>query len=139
MGAPGETRPPSLLTLRLDACRAFSATGPLCLGTSGADLVLLDPMLPGPAGSEVCQTLRQRSDVPVVMLTAKDTEIGKAIGLELGADDYVIKPFSWHELAARIRAVLHRQKETQELTAATPEAAPGYLPPRLTAWNGVGM
>src|SRR5713226_4690727 len=62
---------------------------------NGADLVLLDLMLPGPAGTEVCRSLRQRSNVPVIMLTARDTEVDRAAGLGLGADDNVIKPFSW--------------------------------------------
>jgi two-component system, OmpR family, response regulator RegX3 len=91
---------------------------------NGADLVLLDLMLPGPAGTDVCRNLRQRSDVPVIMLTAKDTEADRAVGIGLGADDYVTKPFSWHELAARIRAVLHRQREIGESPAAAPEAVP---------------
>jgi two-component system, OmpR family, response regulator RegX3 len=77
----------------------------------GADLVLLDLMLAGPPGTEVCQRLRERSSVPVIMLSAKDTEANKAIALELGADDYVTKPFSWRELAARIQAVLCRQNQ----------------------------
>jgi two-component system, OmpR family, response regulator RegX3 len=88
---------------------AVCPTGPDALEAfdrDGADLVLLDLMLPGPAGTEVCRSLRQRSDVPVIMLTAKDTEVDRAVGLGLGADDYVTKPFSWHELLARIRAVL---------------------------------
>ena len=75
----------------------------------GADLVLLDLMLPGVSGTEVCRRLRQRSSVPVIMLTAKDSEIDKVVGLELGADDYVTKPYSSRELLARIRAVLRRQ------------------------------
>jgi two-component system response regulator RegX3 len=106
---------------------AVCPTGPDALAMfdrDGADLVLLDLMLPGPDGTDVCQSLRNRSDVPVIMLTAKDTEADRTAGLGLGADDYVTKPFSWHELAARIRAVLHRQRETGELPAATPEAAP---------------
>src|SRR5690606_7592890 len=78
----------------------------------GADLVLLDLMLPGLPGTEVCRSLRQRSQVPVIMLTAKDSEIDKVVGLELGADDYVTKPFSSRELVARIRAVLRRQGDT---------------------------
>ncbi|MFW5415941.1 response regulator transcription factor [Nocardiopsis sp. CNT-189] len=78
---------------------------------TGADLVLLDLMLPGLSGTEVCRTLRQKSNVPVIMLTAKDSEIDKVVGLELGADDYVTKPFSSRELVARIRAVLRRQGE----------------------------
>ena len=75
---------------------------------SGADLVLLDLMLPGLSGTEVCRQLRQRSQVPVIMLTAKDSEIDKVVGLELGADDYVTKPYSYRELLARVRAVLRR-------------------------------
>jgi two-component system response regulator RegX3 len=88
---------------------AVCPTGPDALEAfdrDGADLVLLDLMLPGPAGTEVCRILRQRSDVPVIMLTAKDTEVDRAVGLGLGADDYVTKPFTWHELLTRIRAVL---------------------------------
>ena len=76
---------------------------------SGADLVLLDLMLPGQSGTEVCRQLRQRSDVPVIMLTARDAEIDKVVGLELGADDYVTKPYSSRELLARVRAVLRRR------------------------------
>jgi two-component system response regulator RegX3 len=90
---------------------AVCPTGPDALAAfdrDGADLVLLDLMLPGPAGTEVCRSLRERSDVPVIMLTAKDTEVDRAVGLELGADDYVTKPFTWRELLTRIRAVLDR-------------------------------
>jgi len=93
---------------------AVCATGPDALEAfdrNGADLVLLDLMLPGPPGTEVFQSLRQRSDVPVIMLSAKDTEVDKAVGLELGADGYVTKPFSWQELAARIQAVLHPDQQ----------------------------
>src|SRR3982750_3260778 len=75
----------------------------------GADLVLLDLMLPGLPGTEVCRALRLKSNVPVIMLTAKDSEIDKVVGLELGADDYVTKPYSARELVARIRAVLRRR------------------------------
>jgi two-component system response regulator RegX3 len=75
----------------------------------GADLVLLDLMLPGLSGTEVCKQLRSRSAVPIIMLTAKDTEVDKVVGLELGADDYITKPYSKAELIARIRAVLRRQ------------------------------
>ncbi len=106
---------------------AVCPTGPDALDTfdrSGADLVLLDLMLPGLPGTEVCRTLRQRSNVPVIMLTAKDTEVDKVVGLELGADDYVTKPFSSRELVARIRAVLRRQGEVDELPTATLEAGP---------------
>lgn len=91
---------------------------------TGADLVLLDLMLPGQPGTEVCRQLRQRSSVPVIMLTAKDSEIDKVVGLELGADDYVTKPYSARELVARVRAVLRRQGEPEELVAATVQAGP---------------
>jgi len=76
---------------------------------AGADLVLLDLMLPGLAGTEVCRELRTRSTVPIIMLTAKDSEVDIVVGLELGADDYVTKPYSSRELLARIRAVLRRR------------------------------
>jgi two-component system, OmpR family, response regulator RegX3 len=88
---------------------AVCPTGPDALAAfdrGGADLVLLDLMLPGPAGTEVCRSLRERSDVPVIMLSARDSEIDRAVGLGLGADDYVTKPFSWRDLAARIQALL---------------------------------
>ncbi|MEK6648715.1 MAG: response regulator transcription factor [Actinomycetota bacterium] len=75
---------------------------------NGADLVLLDLMLPGLSGTEVCRQLRSRSNVPIIMLTAKDSEVDKVVGLELGADDYVTKPYSSRELVARIHAVLRR-------------------------------
>jgi two-component system, OmpR family, response regulator RegX3 len=74
----------------------------------GADIVLLDLMLPGLPGTEVCRRLRQRSSVPVIMVSAKDSEVDKVVGLELGADDYVTKPYSPRELVARIEAVLRR-------------------------------
>ncbi|MFG3442471.1 winged helix-turn-helix domain-containing protein [Nonomuraea sp. NPDC047897] len=96
---------------------SVATTGPEALDTfdrTGADLVLLDLMLPGLPGTEVCRSLRQRSKVPVIMLTAKDSEIDKVVGLELGADDYVTKPFSSRELVARIRAVLRRQGDVVE-------------------------
>jgi two-component system response regulator RegX3 len=78
----------------------------------GADLVLLDLMLPGMSGEEVCKEIRRGSKVPIIMLTAKDTEIDKVVGLELGADDYVTKPFSTRELVARVKAVLRRGSDT---------------------------
>ena len=90
----------------------------------GADLVLLDLMLPGISGTEVCRTLRQRSAVPIIMVTAKDGEVDKVVGLELGADDYVTKPFSSRELVARIRAVLRRRAEPEDLVPGTLEAGP---------------
>ncbi len=76
--------------------------------TAGADLVLLDLMLPGMGGEDICKEIRRASSVPIIMLTARDTEIDKVLGLELGADDYVTKPFSSRELLARIKAVLRR-------------------------------
>jgi two-component system, OmpR family, response regulator RegX3 len=76
--------------------------------TNGADLVLLDLMLPGMAGEDVCREIRRSSNVPIIMLTARDAEIDKVVGLEIGADDYVTKPFSSRELLARIKAVLRR-------------------------------
>ena len=81
---------------------------------TGADLVLLDLMLPGLSGTEVCRQIRTRSSVPIIMLTAKDSEIDKVVGLELGADDYVTKPYSSRELIARIRAVLRRQSDFED-------------------------
>ena len=90
----------------------------------GADLVLLDLMLPGQSGTEVCKQIRQRSSVPIIMLTAKDAEIDKVLGLELGADDYVTKPYSSRELVARIRAVLRRRAEPEDLITATVSAGP---------------
>ena len=90
----------------------------------GADLVLLDLMLPGLSGVDVCRALRQRSSVPVIMLTAKDSEVDKVVGLEIGADDYVTKPYSGRELLARIKAVLRRGAEPEELLPATVESGP---------------
>ena len=91
---------------------AVASTGPDGLAEfdrGGADIVLLDLMLPGLSGTEVCRALRAKSSVPVIMLTARDSEIDKVVGLELGADDYVTKPFSSRELVARVRAVLRRR------------------------------
>jgi len=79
----------------------------------GADIVLLDVMLPGMSGTDVCKQLRLRSGVPVIMVTARDSEIDKVVGLELGADDYVTKPYSARELIARIRAVLRRGADSE--------------------------
>jgi len=90
---------------------AVAETGPDALTAferGGADIILLDLMLPGLPGTEVCRTIRQSSSVPIIMVSAKDTEIDKVVGLELGADDYVTKPYSPRELVARIRAVLRR-------------------------------
>ena len=81
---------------------------------NGTDLMLLDLMLPGMQGTEVCREIRTRSAVPIIMLTAKDSEVDIVVGLELGADDYVTKPYSSRELLARIRAVLRRRVETDD-------------------------
>jgi two-component system response regulator RegX3 len=81
---------------------------------NGTDLVLLDLMLPGIAGTEVCREIRTRSQIPIIMLTAKDSEVDVVVGLELGADDYVTKPYSTRELLARIRAVMRRRVESED-------------------------
>jgi two-component system, OmpR family, response regulator RegX3 len=78
------------------------------------DVVILDVMLPGMSGIDVCRTLRSESDVPIVMLTARDAEVDRVLGLELGADDYVTKPFSAAELASRVRAILRRRELDRE-------------------------
>jgi len=106
---------------------AVAETGPAALedfDRAGADLVLLDLMLPGLSGVDVCRALRHRSSVPVIMLTAKDSEIDKVVGLEIGADDYVTKPYSSRELLARIKAVLRRGQEPEELMPPTLESGP---------------
>ena len=90
----------------------------------GADLVLLDLMLPKISGKEVCKAIRAQSDVPVIMLTAKDTEIDKVIGFEIGADDYVTKPYSKNELLARMKAVLRRNGGPREAVDGILEAGP---------------
>jgi two-component system, OmpR family, response regulator RegX3 len=93
------------------------ADGPTALAEferAGADIVLLDLMLPGMSGTDVCKQLRARSSVPVIMVTARDSEIDKVVGLELGADDYVTKPYSARELIARIRAVLRRGADADD-------------------------
>ncbi|WP_022886079.1 response regulator transcription factor [Glaciibacter superstes] len=105
----------------------IAADGPTALAEFdrlGADLILLDLMLPGIPGTEVCREIRTRSSVPIIMLTAKDSEVDIVVGLELGADDYVTKPYSSRELLARIRAVMRRQIEQDNeddgvLTAGT--------------------
>ena len=104
-----------------------ATTGPAALAAfdrSGADLVLLDLMLPGLSGTEVCRAIRAKSSVPVIMLTARDSEVDKVVGLEIGADDYITKPFSSRELVARVRAVLRRQSEPVELIESVLEAGP---------------
>jgi two-component system response regulator RegX3 len=84
----------------------------------GADLILLDLMLPGVSGNEVCRQIRQSSAVPIIMLTAKDSEIDKVVGLEIGADDYVTKPYSTRELLARMKAILRRLSESAPVVSA---------------------
>lgn len=86
--------------------------------SNNIDLILLDLMLPGVNGNEVCRVIRQSSQVPIIMLTAKDTEIDKVVGLEIGADDYVTKPYSTRELLARMKAVLRRNSDAGEVVKA---------------------
>ncbi|APX34362.1 DNA-binding response regulator [Brachybacterium sp. P6-10-X1] len=93
----------------------------------GADLVLLDLMLPGMSGTEVCREIRRTSSVPVIMLTAKDDEFDKVLGLELGADDYVTKPYSSRELLARIKAVLRRGQDSAEVEEEATLTAGGIM------------
>jgi two-component system response regulator RegX3 len=105
---------------------AIVTSGPAALaaaGKSAPDLVLLDLMLPGMSGTDVCRELRARSSVPIIMVTARDSELDKVLGLEIGADDYVTKPFSSRELMARIRAVLRRRSDAEEVNPAV-EAGP---------------
>jgi two-component system response regulator RegX3 len=105
---------------------SLASTGPDALAEfdrTGADIVLLDLMLPGLPGTEVCRRIRQVSNVPVIMVSAKDSEVDKVVGLELGADDYVTKPYSPRELVARIRAVLRRGQEVEHASPSL-EAGP---------------
>jgi two-component system response regulator RegX3 len=105
----------------------IASNGPdalLAFDRHGADIVLLDVMLPGMSGTEVCKQLRSRGPVPVIMVTARDSEIDKVVGLELGADDYITKPYSTRELIARIRAVLRRGAEPEDADAAVLRAGP---------------
>lgn len=104
---------------------AVAEDGPAALAEferGGADLILLDLMLPGLPGTEVCREIRQRSSVPIIMLTAKDSEVDIVVGLELGADDYVTKPYSTRELLARIRAVLRRRVDEDDIDDGILEA-----------------
>lgn len=103
----------------------IAADGPSAItefDRTNADLILLDLMLPGIPGTEVCREIRTRSQVPIIMLTAKDSEVDVVVGLELGADDYVTKPYSTRELLARIRAVMRRRVETDDDGVAILEA-----------------
>jgi two-component system response regulator RegX3 len=97
--------------------------------TLGADLVLLDLMLPGMAGEDICKEIRRTSEVPIIMLTARDGDIDKVVGLELGADDYVTKPFNTRELLARIKAVLRRAAKEGPVPGRVLEAAGVRLDP----------
>ncbi len=101
----------------LEAIPAFERVRP--------DLVVLDLMLPGMSGTEICRALRSRSDVPIIMLTARDAEVDRVVGLELGADDYVTKPFSTRELVARIKAILRRAPSVGSVDSAGPVEASG--------------
>ena len=119
---------PLAFLLRKEGFEATVVTdGPAALSEfdrAGADIVLLDLMLPGMSGTDVCKQLRARSSVPVIMVTARDSEIDKVVGLELGADDYVTKPFSSRELVARMRAVLRRRGEPEDAAISTLESGP---------------
>ena len=107
----------------LDAIPAWERVRP--------DLVVLDLMLPGMSGTEICRTLRSRSDVPIIMLTAREAEVDRVVGLELGADDYVTKPFSTRELVARIKAILRRAPLTEQLEEEVPVEASGVRVDRV--------
>lgn len=96
-------------------CTASDGRGAVALAErEQPDLIVLDVMLPGLDGIEVCREIRKTSSVPIIMLTAKDQEIDKVLALELGADDYVTKPFALHEFLARVKARLRRRHETTE-------------------------
>jgi two-component system, OmpR family, response regulator RegX3 len=106
---------------------AEAETGPDALTAferHGADIILLDLMLPGLSGTEVCRRIRASSSVPIIMVSAKDTEVDKIVGLELGADDYVTKPYSPRELVARIRAVQRRGAAVDAEPSAILESGP---------------
>lgn len=107
----------------LDAIPAWERVRP--------DLVILDLMLPGMSGTEICRTLRSRSDVPIIMLTAREAEVDRVVGLELGADDYVTKPFSTRELLARIKAILRRAPLAESLNEEVPVEASGVRVDRV--------
>ena len=107
----------------LDAIPAWERVRP--------DLVILDLMLPGMSGTEICRTLRSRSDVPIIMLTAREAEVDRVVGLELGADDYVTKPFSTRELVARIKAILRRAPLVEAVEDEAPVEASGVRVDRV--------
>src|ERR671935_301509 len=104
------------------------ASGLRLARTGAPDLILLDLMLPGMDGVEVCRQLRRTSPVPIIMLTARDSEVDRILGLELGADDYVTKPFSVREVLARVNAVLRRTRaDIEERAAPEREALDGFM------------
>ncbi|WP_459588417.1 response regulator transcription factor [Corynebacterium camporealensis] len=105
------------------------------------DIVLLDLMLPGMSGTDICKQLRATSNVPVIMVTARDSEIDKVVGLELGADDYVTKPYSSRELIARIRAVLRRGADGASSSNAAPAepAVEEFVPDQILEGGRVRM
>ena len=107
----------------LDAIPAWERVRP--------DLVVLDLMLPGMSGTEICRAIRSRSDVPIIMLTARDAEVDRVVGLELGADDYVTKPFSTRELVARIKAILRRAPRVEDAQEEAPVEAGGVRVDRV--------
>jgi two-component system, OmpR family, response regulator RegX3 len=103
------------------------ADGKVAAGEPGFDLLILDIMMPGRSGLDICRDVRARSAVPIILLTAKDAEVDKVVGLEVGADDYVTKPFSVRELIGRVRALLRRRELDRSSTARegkTIEAGP---------------
>jgi two-component system, OmpR family, response regulator len=117
---------PGMRTLLVRVLRenGFAATGAgharemwAALETTAVDLVLLDVMLPGTSGLDLCRALRQASQVPIIMVSARGEEIDRVLGLELGADDYIPKPFGHKELLARVRAVLRRGPATEPVGA----------------------
>jgi len=111
-------RDPLTFKLQRDGFEVVAVeTGPAALIAldEAIDIVLLDLMLPGMSGTDVCKAIRTRSRVPVIMLTARDSEIDKVVGLEIGADDYVTKPYSYRELVARVHAVLRRTGEDRDI------------------------
>ena len=115
------SEPLSFLLEREGYTTAVAEDGPSAVEVferDGADLVLLDLMLPGFPGTEACRRIRATSTVPIIMLTAKDSEVDIVVGLELGADDYVTKPYSSRELLARIRAVLRRRSDLDDAQPA---------------------
>jgi two-component system response regulator RegX3 len=124
---PSLSEPLSFLLRREGYDTEIAADGREALAAfdrEAADLVLLDLMLPGLSGTEVCRELRTRSAVPIIMLTAKDSEVDIVVGLELGADDYMTKPYSTRELLARIRAVLRRRVDVEGVDDAVLEVGP---------------